>query len=41
MKVINFEKLLPADIPPGERILWHGRPEHDATPFRVPHRPAH
>ena len=27
MKVINFEKLLPADIPPGERILWHGRPE--------------
>ena len=27
MKAINLEKLLPADIPPGERILWFGRPE--------------
>ena len=27
MKAVNLEKLLPADIPPGERILWHGRPE--------------
>ncbi len=26
MKAIDLEKLLPADIPPGERILWHGRP---------------
>ena len=26
MRAINFAKLLPADIPPGERILWHGRP---------------
>ena len=27
MRAINLEKLLPADIPPGERILWFGRPE--------------
>ena len=27
MKAINLEKLLPADIPPGERILWFGKPE--------------
>jgi len=27
MKAVNLEKLLPADIPLGERILWHGRPE--------------
>jgi hypothetical protein len=27
MKAVNLEKLLPSDIPPGERILWHGRPE--------------
>ncbi len=27
MKAVNLEKLLPADIPAGERILWHGRPE--------------
>ncbi len=27
MKTVNLEKLLPADIPPGEQILWHGRPE--------------
>ncbi len=26
MKAVNLEKLLPADIPEGERILWHGRP---------------
>ncbi len=26
MKTVNLEKLLPEDIPPGERILWHGRP---------------
>ena len=26
MKTIDFEKLLPADLPPGERVLWHGRP---------------
>ncbi len=26
MKAINLEKLLPEDIPQGERILWHGRP---------------
>ena len=27
MRAINLEKLLPADIPPGERVLWFGRPE--------------
>lgn len=27
MRAINLEKLLPEDIPPGERILWHGRPQ--------------
>lgn len=27
MRAVNLEKLLPADIPAGERILWHGRPE--------------
>jgi hypothetical protein len=27
MKAVNLELLLPADIPQGERILWHGRPE--------------
>jgi hypothetical protein len=26
VKAVSLEKLLPADIPPGERILWHGRP---------------
>ncbi len=26
MRTVNFEKLLPADLPPGERVLWHGRP---------------
>ena len=26
MKAVNLELLLPADIPPGEQILWHGRP---------------
>jgi Bacterial PH domain len=26
MKAVNLAKLLPADIPTGERILWHGRP---------------
>jgi hypothetical protein len=24
--MINLEKLLPADIPAGEHVLWHGRP---------------
>ena len=27
MKVVNLEKLLPGDIPAGERVLWHGRPK--------------
>jgi hypothetical protein len=27
MKAVNLEKMLPADIPPGERVLWFGRPE--------------
>lgn len=27
MKLVNLEKLLPSDIPPGERVLWVGRPE--------------
>jgi Bacterial PH domain len=26
MKAANLEKLLPRDIPKGEKILWHGRP---------------
>ncbi len=26
MKAVNLEKLLPGDVPPGEQILWHGRP---------------
>jgi hypothetical protein len=26
MKAVNLEKLLPGDIPEGEKILWHGRP---------------
>ena len=27
MKLVDLDKLLPADIPEGERVLWHGRPE--------------
>jgi hypothetical protein len=27
VKTVNLEKLLPEDIPPGERILWFGRPD--------------
>jgi len=27
MKAVSLEKLLPADVPEGERILWHGRPQ--------------
>ena len=27
MRAVSLEKLLPADIPAGERILWHGRPQ--------------
>jgi hypothetical protein len=27
MRAVNLEKLLPADVPPGERVLWFGRPE--------------
>jgi Bacterial PH domain len=26
MKAVNLEKLLPGDIPEGEKILWHGHP---------------
>jgi hypothetical protein len=26
MKAVNLDKLLPGDIPQGEKILWHGRP---------------
>lgn len=37
MKAINLEKLLPEDIPPGERILWHGRPSWIAL-FRRAYR---
>ncbi len=29
MKVLNLEKMLPADLPAGEEIVWFGRP--DAT----------
>jgi hypothetical protein len=27
LKLVNLEKLLPSDIPAGERVLWFGRPE--------------
>ena len=27
MKIIDLDKLLPADIPEGERVLWYGRPQ--------------
>jgi hypothetical protein len=27
MKIVNLEKLLPADIPANERVLWHSRPQ--------------
>ena len=27
MKAVNLEKLLPADVPAGERVLWFGKPE--------------
>ncbi|WP_294533332.1 photosynthetic complex putative assembly protein PuhB [uncultured Rhodoblastus sp.] len=27
MKTVNLAKLLPTDIPPGERVLWFGRPD--------------
>jgi hypothetical protein len=37
VKTINLEKLLPEDIPPGERILWHGRPNWIAL-FRGAYR---
>lgn len=37
MKTVNLEKLLPEDIPPGERILWFGRPDW-ITLFRGAYR---
>jgi Bacterial PH domain len=37
VKTVNLEKLLPEDIPPGERILWHGRPNWIAL-FRGAYR---
>jgi Bacterial PH domain len=27
MKIVDLEKLLPADIPAGEHVLWHSRPQ--------------
>jgi len=27
MKTVDLAKLLPSDVPPGEQVLWHGRPE--------------
>ena len=27
MKTVNLAKLLPSDVPAGEQVLWHGRPE--------------
>ena len=27
MKAVNIDKLLPADLPRGERVIWHGRPQ--------------
>jgi hypothetical protein len=27
MRAVSLEKLLPADVPEGEQILWHGRPQ--------------
>ncbi len=26
MKAVSLEKLLPADVPDGEQVLWHGKP---------------
>lgn len=37
MRAVNLEKLLPEDIPEGERILWHGRPNWVAL-FRGAYR---
>lgn len=37
MKAANLEKLLPEDVPQGERILWHGRP-HWVALFRRAYR---
>jgi hypothetical protein len=37
VKAVNLEKLLPEDIPQGERILWHGRPNWIAL-FRRAYR---
>jgi hypothetical protein len=37
VKAVNLEKLLPEDIPQGERILWHGRPNWFAL-FRSAYR---
>lgn len=37
MRAVNLEKLLPEDIPEGERILWHGRPNWVAL-FRRAYR---
>jgi len=27
MKTVDLAKLLPSDVPAGEQVLWHGRPE--------------
>ena len=27
MKIVNLELQLPSDLPPGEKVLWHGRPQ--------------
>ena len=35
MKAVSLEKLLPGDVPAGEQILWHGRPQFVALARRA------
>jgi hypothetical protein len=35
MKAVSLEKLLPGDVPAGEHILWHGRPQAGALARRA------
>jgi hypothetical protein len=35
VKLIDFTKILPADLPEGEQILWHGRPDWSSLARRA------
>jgi hypothetical protein len=35
VKLIDFTKILPADLPEGERVLWHGRPQWSSLARRA------